>query len=71
MILDPVHLFYFCEGDELFQDGVGFLVHKSLTISNVVKVNSVSARVAYLVLKLTGRYLLFESGIGICADIKF
>lgn len=34
---------------------VGFLVHKSL-ISNVVEVNSLSTRVAYLELKLTDRH---------------
>ncbi|KAJ0171982.1 hypothetical protein K1T71_012745 [Dendrolimus kikuchii] len=50
--LESGHLLYFREGDRASQGGVGFLVNKTL-VNNVVEVNSVSNRVAYLVLKLT------------------
>ncbi|KAJ0182129.1 hypothetical protein K1T71_002851 [Dendrolimus kikuchii] len=55
--LESGHLLYFREGDRASQGGVGFLVNKTL-VNNVVEVNSVSNRVAYLVLKLTNRYSL-------------
>nr|ADI61810.1 endonuclease-reverse transcriptase [Bombyx mori] len=55
--LDSGHLFYFREGDQPGQGGVGFLVNKILT-DNIVEVSSVSTRVAYLIIKLTERYSL-------------
>ncbi|KAL0832165.1 hypothetical protein ABMA28_001622 [Loxostege sticticalis] len=57
MILKSGNLLYFREGDQLSQGGVGFIVHKSL-INNVVQIESVSSRVAYLILRITNRYSL-------------
>ncbi|KAI8420615.1 hypothetical protein MSG28_007859 [Choristoneura fumiferana] len=51
------NMLFFREGDRKSQGGVGFLVRKSL-INNVVKVDSVSSRVAYLILRITDRYSL-------------
>lgn len=51
------NLLYFREGDHLSQGGVGFFVHKSL-VNNVLKIESVSTRVAYLVLRITKKYSL-------------
>lgn len=47
---------------------VGFLVHKNLT-SNVVEVSNVSTWIAYLVLKLTDRYLHPKINTGVCAEL--
>ncbi|CAG9117622.1 unnamed protein product [Plutella xylostella] len=54
--LESGHMFYHQEGDQLSQGGVGFLVNKTL-VNNVVEISSVSNRVAYLVIKLTERYI--------------
>jgi endonuclease/exonuclease/phosphatase family metal-dependent hydrolase len=51
------NLLYFREGDQQSQGGVGFIVHKSL-VDNVVKIESVSTRVAYLILRVSERYSL-------------
>ncbi|CAH2217597.1 jg13526 [Pararge aegeria aegeria] len=56
IILESGNLFYYREGDQQSQGGVGFIVHKSL-VNNVVKVESVSSRVAYLILGITKRFL--------------
>ncbi|CAK1602653.1 unnamed protein product [Parnassius mnemosyne] len=55
VILESGNLFY--HRDHLSQGGVGFIVHKSL-VNNVVKIGSVSTRVAYLILRITKRYSL-------------
>uniref|UniRef100_UPI003075C0E8 hypothetical protein n=1 Tax=Proteus faecis TaxID=2050967 RepID=UPI003075C0E8 len=39
------------------QHGVGFLVHRPL-INNVIKIESVSGRAAYLILRVSKRYSL-------------
>ncbi|CAG4945202.1 unnamed protein product [Parnassius apollo] len=57
VILESGNLFYHREGDHLSQGGVGFIVHKSL-VNNVVQIESVSTRVAYLILRITKRYSL-------------
>ncbi|XP_028167508.1 craniofacial development protein 2-like [Ostrinia furnacalis] len=57
IILKSGNLLYFREGDQQSQGGVGFIVHKSL-VNNVVQIESVSARVAYLILRITKRYSL-------------
>lgn len=57
MILKSGNLLYFREGDQQSQGGVGFIVHKSL-VSSVVKIESVSTRVAYLILRISARYSL-------------
>ncbi|KAL0871065.1 hypothetical protein ABMA27_004870 [Loxostege sticticalis] len=57
MILKSGNLLYFREGEQLSQGGVGFIVHKSL-INSVVQIESVSPRVAYLILRITKRYSL-------------
>ncbi|CAK1595319.1 unnamed protein product [Parnassius mnemosyne] len=57
VILESGNLLYHREGDHLSQGGVGFIVHKSL-VNNVVKIGSVSTRVAYLILRITKRYSL-------------
>ncbi|XP_075990326.1 uncharacterized protein LOC142985977 [Anticarsia gemmatalis] len=57
IILKSGNLLYFREGDQQSQVGVGFIIHKSL-VNNVVKIESVSTRVAYLILKITKRYSL-------------
>lgn len=57
IILKSGNLLYFREGDQLSQGGVGFIVHKSL-VNNVVKIESVSTRVACLILRITKRYSL-------------
>jgi exonuclease III len=57
IILKSGNLLYFREGDQVSQGGVGFIVHKSL-VNNVVKIESVSSRVAYLILRITKRYSL-------------
>ena len=57
IILQSGNLLYFREGDQQSQGGVGFLVHKSL-VNNVVKIESVSTRVAYLILRISKRYSL-------------
>jgi len=55
--LQSGNLFYFREGDQLSQGGVGFLIHKDLA-GSVVEISSVSTRVAYLTIKLTEKYKL-------------
>ncbi|XP_063542661.1 uncharacterized protein LOC134751209 [Cydia strobilella] len=55
--LNSGNLLYFREGEQRSQGGVGFIVHKSL-VNNVVKIESVSNRVACLVLRMTQRYSL-------------
>ncbi|CAG4972652.1 unnamed protein product [Parnassius apollo] len=55
VILESGNLFYHREGDHLSQGGVGFIVHKSL-VNNVVKIESASTRVAYLILRISKRY---------------
>ncbi|XP_028035786.1 uncharacterized protein LOC114247123 [Bombyx mandarina] len=55
--LQSGHLFYYREGEQKSQGGVGFIVHKSL-INNIVAIESVSSRVVYLVLKISKRYSL-------------
>ncbi|CAK1578662.1 unnamed protein product [Parnassius mnemosyne] len=55
VILESGNLFFYREGDYLSQGGVEFIVHKS-PVNNVVKIESVSTRVAYLILRLTKRY---------------
>ncbi|CAH2246837.1 jg12407 [Pararge aegeria aegeria] len=57
IILKSGNLFYNREGEQQSQGGVGFIVHKSL-VNNIVRVESVSSRVAYLVLRVTKRYSL-------------
>ncbi|XP_052742326.1 craniofacial development protein 2-like [Bicyclus anynana] len=57
IILESGNMLYYREGDQQSQGGVGFIVHKSL-VNNVVKVESVSSRVAFLVLRITKRYSL-------------
>ena len=57
IILNSGNLLYYREGEHLSQGGVGFIVHKSL-VNNVVRVESVSSRVAFLVLRITKRYSL-------------
>lgn len=57
IILKSGNLLYFREGDQQSQGGVGFIVHKSL-VNNVVKIESVSTRVVYLILRITKRYSL-------------
>ncbi|XP_013144778.1 PREDICTED: uncharacterized protein LOC106108224 [Papilio polytes] len=57
IILKSGNLFFFREGDQQSQGGVGFIVHKSL-VNNVVKIESVSTRVAYLILRISKRYSL-------------
>ena len=57
IILKSGNLLYFQEGDRQSQGGVGFIVHKSL-VNNVVKIESVSTRVAYLILRISSRYSL-------------
>ncbi|CAH2226450.1 jg9739 [Pararge aegeria aegeria] len=42
IILESGNWFYYREGDQQSQDGVGFIVHKSL-VNNIVKVESVSS----------------------------
>ncbi|XP_038206257.1 uncharacterized protein LOC119828225 [Zerene cesonia] len=49
------NLFFFREGDQQSQGGIGFIVHKSL-INNIVSIKSVSSRVAYLILRISKRY---------------
>ncbi|KAF9818198.1 hypothetical protein SFRURICE_003939 [Spodoptera frugiperda] len=57
IILDSGNLLFFREGDRKSQGGVGFLVRKSL-VNNVCEVDSVSNRVAYLILRISNRYSL-------------
>ena len=57
VILKSGNLFYHREGEHLSQGGIGFLVHRSL-VNNVTQVESVSARVAYLILRISERYSL-------------
>ncbi|XP_072931484.1 uncharacterized protein [Epargyreus clarus] len=57
VILKSGNLFYHRKGEHLSQGGVGFLVHKFL-VNNLVTVDSVSARVAYLILRISKRYSL-------------
>ncbi|CAG9133694.1 unnamed protein product [Plutella xylostella] len=54
-ILQSGNLLYHREGDQLSQGGVGFIVNKSL-VNNIVEIGSVSARVAYLILRISKRY---------------
>ncbi len=51
------NLFYYREGEQLSQGGVGFLVHRSL-VNNILTIESVSSRVAYLILRVSNRYSL-------------
>ncbi|XP_045492403.1 craniofacial development protein 2-like [Colias croceus] len=51
------NLFFYREGDQQSQGGVGFIVHKSL-VNNIVSIESVSSRVAYLILRISQRYSL-------------
>ncbi|CAG4920088.1 unnamed protein product [Colias eurytheme] len=57
LTLKSGNLFYHREGDQKSQGGIGFLVNKSLA-NNISEIGSVSARVAYLTLKMTKRYSL-------------
>ncbi|CAG5024203.1 unnamed protein product [Parnassius apollo] len=57
VILESGNLIYHREDDHLSQEGVGFIVHKSL-VNNVVKIGSVSTRIAYLILRITKLYSL-------------
>nr|ADI61818.1 endonuclease-reverse transcriptase [Bombyx mori] len=57
LTLESGHLFYFREGGQQSHGGVGFLVNKVLAHS-VEEVSSVSNRVAYLIIRLSGRYSL-------------
>ncbi|CAH2098271.1 unnamed protein product [Euphydryas editha] len=51
------NLFYYREGDQQSQGGVGFIVRTSL-IGYIVAIGSVSNRVAYLILRVCKRYSL-------------
>ncbi|WP_337233082.1 hypothetical protein, partial [Vibrio cholerae] len=58
MTLKSGNLLYHREGDfKKSQHGVGFLVHRSL-INKVTKIESVSGRVVYLILRVSKRYSL-------------
>ena len=57
MTLKSGNLFYYREGDQQSQGGVGFLVHRSL-INNIITIESVSSRVVYLILRISKRYSL-------------
>lgn len=46
---------FYREGDQQSQDGVGFLVHKSLVN---ITIESVSSRIAYLTVRISKRYQL-------------
>ncbi|CAH2217276.1 jg3147 [Pararge aegeria aegeria] len=56
IILKSSNLFYYQKGEQS-QGGVGFMVQKSL-VNNIVRVESVSSRVAYVKVKITKRYSL-------------
>lgn len=51
------NLLYCREGDQQSQDGVGFIVYKSL-VNNIVTMLSLSSRVTYLILRVPIRYSL-------------
>nr|XP_032516092.1 uncharacterized protein LOC116769173 [Danaus plexippus plexippus] len=51
------NLLLYREGDQQSQGVVGFLVHKSL-VNNIITIDSVSSRVAYLTLRVSKRYSL-------------
>ncbi|XP_062526852.1 craniofacial development protein 2-like [Bombyx mori] len=55
--LQSGHLFFYREGEQKSQGGVGFIIHKSL-VNNIVSVGSVSNRVACLILRISKRYSL-------------
>lgn len=57
VILESGNLFYYREGDQLSQGGVGFIVHKAIA-NNVLELSSVSSRVVYIIVKISERYLL-------------
>ncbi|XP_045506861.1 craniofacial development protein 2-like [Colias croceus] len=51
------NLFFYREGDQKAQGGIGFIVRRPL-INNILAIESVSSRVAYLILKISDRYSL-------------
>lgn len=57
LILQSGHLLYCVGTDNIHQGGVGFLIHKS-HVRDVLQIQSVSPRVAYLTLRLNSRYTL-------------
>lgn len=55
--LQSGHLFFYRVGEQKFQGGVGFTVHKSF-MNNIVSFGSVSNRAACLILRISKRYSL-------------
>ena len=57
LILQSGHLLYYVGDDNINHGGVGFLVHKS-HVHNILQIQSISPRVAYLTLRLNSRYTI-------------